>query len=181
MNQPRSNLWRRAAALAAAAGILLLSVVGCAMTGSATPAANQAATISAAPSSAQSGGSDLEKRKTPTPTPRPRQTPKATPTRAGPTTVDGLQVIYVDQLPPEARDTLRLIERGGPFPYEKDGAVFQNREGILPAKRRGYYHEYTVITPGENDRGARRIVTGSRDELYYTDDHYDSFKRILER
>ncbi len=69
----------------------------------------------------------------------------------------------------------------GPFPYDKDGAVFQNREGILPGRQRGYYHEYTVITPGENDRGARRIVTGSRGELYYTDDHYDSFKRILER
>ena len=181
MNQPRSKLWRRAAALAAAAGILLLSIVGCAMTGSARPAASQAATINADLSSAQAGGSDLEKRKTPTPTPRPRQTPKATPTRAGPTRVDGLLVIYVDQLPREARDTLRLIERGGPFPYDKDGVVFQNREGILPERQRGYYHEYTVITPGERDRGARRIVTGSRGELYYTDDHYDSFKRILER
>lgn len=181
MNQLRSNLWRRAAALAAAAGILLLSVVGCAMTGSTMPAATQAATINAAGSSVQSGASDLEKRKTPTPTPRPRQTPKATPTRAGPARVDGLLVIYVDQLPREARDTLRLIERGGPFPYDKDGAVFQNREGILPGRQRGYYHEYTVITPGENDRGARRIVAGSRGELYYTDDHYDSFKRILER
>ncbi len=181
MSQLRSNLWRRAAALAAAAGILLLSVVGCAMTGSALPAATQAATISAADSSAQAVGSSLEKRKTPTPTPRPRQTPRATPTRAGPARVDGLPVIYVDQLPREARDTLRLIERDGPFPYDKDGAVFQNREGILPSRPRGYYHEYTVITPRENDRGARRIVTGSDDELYYTDDHYDSFKRILER
>ncbi len=180
MNQPRTSLWRRAAALAAAAGILLLSAVGCAMTGSALPAATNTV-INASPSSAEVGGSDLEKRKTPTPTPRPRQTPKATPTRAGPARVDGLEVIYVDQLPRQARDTLRLIERDGPFPYDKDGAVFQNREGILPGRQRGYYHEYTVITPGENDRGARRVVTGSRGELYYTDDHYDSFKRILER
>ena len=93
-------------------------------------------------------------------------------------------VARVDTVPAglqAGRDTLRLLERGGPFPYDKDGAVFLFLEGILPAKRRGYYHEYTVITPGENDRGARRIVTGSRDELYYTDDHYDSFKRILER
>jgi ribonuclease T1 len=92
-----------------------------------------------------------------------------------------LPIIYVDQLPREARETLRLIERGGPFPYDKDGAVFQNREGILPSRPRGYYREYTVITPGENDRGARRIVAGERGELYYTDDHYDSFKRIMER
>ncbi|MFN8466168.1 MAG: ribonuclease domain-containing protein [Caldilineaceae bacterium] len=184
MKRPRSTLGRRMAALAAAAAILLLSVVGCAMTGS-TEAAGQLsggqAAIASAPTGAQSTGSDLEKRKTPTPTPRPRQTPKATPTRAGPTRVDGLLVIYVDQLPREARDTLRLIERGGPFPFDKDGVTFQNREGILPSRPRGYYHEYTVITPGENDRGARRIVTGSRGELYYTDDHYDSFKRVLQR
>ena len=184
MNGPRSNLGRRIAVLAAAAAILLLSVVGCGMTGS-TEAASQAsvgqAAIGSASTSAESAGSDLEKRKTPTPTPRPRQTPKATPTRAGPTRVDGLPVIYVDQLPREGQDTLRLIERGGPFPFDKDGVTFQNREGILPSRPRGYYHEYTVITPGENDRGARRIVTGSRGELYYTDDHYDSFKRILER
>jgi ribonuclease T1 len=95
--------------------------------------------------------------------------------------VDGLPVVYVDQLPRQARDTLRLIESDGPFPYSKDGSVFQNRERILPRKPSGYYHEYTVITPGENDRGARRIVAGDGGELYYTDDHYDSFKRILER
>jgi ribonuclease T1 len=181
MNRPRSNLGRRIAILAAIAAILLLSVVGCATAGSSKATGSQAAAASAAGSSAQPTGSDLEKRKTPTPTPRPRQTPKATPTRAGPTRVDGLLVIYVDQLPREARDTLRLIERGGPFPFNKDGAVFQNREGILPSRQRGYYHEYTVITPRENDRGARRIVTGSRGEIYYTDDHYDSFKRVLER
>ncbi len=192
MNRPRSNLGRRIAALAAAAAILLLSVVGCAMTGSTEAAGQasggQAAAVGSAGAGAQSAGSDLEKRKTPTPRPRQtpkatptRQTPKATPTRAGPTRVDGLLVIYVDELPREARDTLRLIERGGPFPFDKDGVTFQNREGILPSRPRGYYHEYTVITPGENDRGARRIVTGSRGELYYTDDHYDSFKRVLQR
>ncbi len=189
MNQPRTSLWRRVAAIAAAAGVLLLSVVGCAMTGSVQPTANQAATVAAASDTqsmsvaaggnAQSAGGDLEKRKTPTP--RPRRTPTATPTRTSPARSDGLPVIYADQLPREARETLRLIERGGPFPYDKDGAVFQNREGILPSRPRGYYREYTVITPGENDRGARRIVAGERGELYYTDDHYDSFKRIMER
>jgi ribonuclease T1 len=181
MNGPRSNFGRRIAALAAVAAILLLSVIGCAMPGSTQAAGGQTTAIGAAGTGPQSTGSDLEKRKTPTPTPRPRQTPKATPTRAGPKRVDGLLVIYVDQLPREARETLRLIERGGPFPFDKDGIVFQNREGILPSRQRGYYHEYTVITPGENDRGARRIVTGSHGELYYTDDHYDSFKRVLQR
>jgi ribonuclease T1 len=93
--------------------------------------------------------------------------------------VNGLQTIALAVLPPEARETLILIEQGGPFPYRQDGQVFQNREGILPTKPRGYYHEYTVKTPGEDDRGARRIVTGEDGELYYTDDHYSSFKVIL--
>ncbi len=83
-------------------------------------------------------------------------------------------------LPPEAAQTLRLIERGGPFPYTRDGAVFQNRERRLPERPRGYYHEYTVPTPGEQDRGARRIVTGGDppEVIYYTDDHYRSFRRV---
>jgi len=83
-------------------------------------------------------------------------------------------------LPPEARDTLRLIAKGGPFPHRQDGSVFQNREGHLPKKPRGYYREYTVDTPGLDHRGARRIVTGGEppSEYYYTDDHYDSFRRF---
>lgn len=83
-------------------------------------------------------------------------------------------------LPPEARTTLDLIQRGGPFPHRQDGAVFQNREGRLPRQARGYYHEYTVDTPGLDHRGARRIVTGGTppSEYYYTDDHYDSFRRF---
>lgn len=82
-------------------------------------------------------------------------------------------------LPPEARQTLSLIERGGPFPYRKDGTVFQNRERRLPLQTRGYYREYTVPTPGERDRGARRIVAGQPGEYYYTADHYRSFKRVV--
>jgi ribonuclease T1 len=81
-------------------------------------------------------------------------------------------------LPLEARQTLALIESGGPFPYDQDGVVFENREGLLPDHDSGYYHEYTVPTPGSPDRGARRIITGSAGELYYTDDHYRSFERI---
>lgn len=89
-------------------------------------------------------------------------------------------VVAVAELPPEARQTLALIRSGGPFPYAKDGVVFGNREGRLPAQRRGYYREYTVKTPGERTRGARRIVAGGSGERFYTDDHYNSFRRIGE-
>ncbi|MGP3770950.1 ribonuclease domain-containing protein [Streptomyces sp. SDT5-1] len=91
----------------------------------------------------------------------------------------GMATVAVGELPEEARDTLELIDDGGPFPYEKDGSVFGNFEGELPKQPRGHYHEYTVRTPGEDDRGARRIVTGTDGETYYTDDHYESFKAVL--
>lgn len=88
-------------------------------------------------------------------------------------------------LPPEARHTEEAIRRGGPFPYAKDASVFGNRERRLPASPRGYYREYTVTTPGAQDRGARRIVCGGRqpaspDACYYTSDHYASFARIVQ-
>ena len=86
--------------------------------------------------------------------------------------------IAVSDLPREARETLRLIESGGPFPYQRDGVVFGNFEKLLPVRERGYYREYTVRTPGVTHRGARRIVTGKGGERYYTDDHYNSFRRI---
>ncbi|UNO39329.1 ribonuclease domain-containing protein [Streptomyces sp. MST-110588] len=87
--------------------------------------------------------------------------------------------ICESRLPSQAHDTLKLIDEGGPFPFPKDGTVFSNREGALPRKTSGYYHEYTVITPGSPDRGARRIVTGAQDqEDYYTSDHYRSFARV---
>jgi len=96
----------------------------------------------------------------------------------------GVGEIRIDALPDEARATLALIRRGGPFPFEKDGVTFYNRERLLPRQPRGYYTEYTVRTPGARDRGARRIVAGgdpSRSgEYYYTPDHYRSFKRIRE-
>lgn len=87
---------------------------------------------------------------------------------------------YPSFLPPEAITTLELIERGGPFPYDRDGTVFQNRERRLPDQPRGFYREYTVETPGSPDRGARRIVTGGNppEVYYYTDDHYRSFRRV---
>ncbi|MDQ0948541.1 ribonuclease T1 [Streptomyces phaeochromogenes] len=87
--------------------------------------------------------------------------------------------ICYSALPSQAHDTLDLIEQGGPYPYSQDGTVFQNREGILPSQSSGYYHEYTVITPGSSTRGARRIVTGEEtQEDYYTADHYATFKLV---
>ena len=91
-----------------------------------------------------------------------------------------MQEIALSALPVEARDTLRLIKQGGPFPYPRDGIVFGNFEKRLPKKQRGYYHEYTVKTPGVRSRGARRIVCGQPSECYYSDDHYETFKRIRE-
>ena len=87
--------------------------------------------------------------------------------------------ISVKDLPPEARDTLKLIDKGGPYPFDRDGIVFGNFEKRLPIKERGYYREFTVKTPGVKHRGARRIVTGKSGERFYSDDHYKTFKRIV--
>lgn len=96
------------------------------------------------------------------------------------TPVSGLPTVAESALPPEAWETLQRIEDGGPFSYRQDDATFFNREGILPDQRRGYYREYTVETPGSPDRGARRIVAGAEGDLYYTEDHYGSFRQIEE-
>jgi ribonuclease T1 len=91
---------------------------------------------------------------------------------------DGLPTVRSAALPPEARQVLRLIAAGGPFPYSQDGTVFGNLERLLPAHQRGWYREYTVPTPGSSDRGARRIIAGKDGTRYYTADHYDSFARV---
>ena len=97
---------------------------------------------------------------------------------------DGLPQIALAELPREGRQVLALIRKGGPFPHDRDGVTFGNRERLLPAKPRGYYLEYTVRTPGVKSRGARRIVCGgpptTPDACYYTDDHYASFRKIRE-
>lgn len=95
-----------------------------------------------------------------------------------------IAVVATRDLPKEAQQTLALIKQGGSFPYPKDGSVFRNYEGVLPKQKRGYYHEFTVKTPGARNRGARRIVSGgdpaTSGEYYYTDDHYATFRRIKE-
>lgn len=98
---------------------------------------------------------------------------------ATPAWAEGHRTVTPAALPPEARTTLALIEAGGPFPYARDGVVFNNLERELPSHPRGYYHEYTVVTPGSPDRGARRIITGRSGETFYTDDHYASFEAVL--
>ena len=93
--------------------------------------------------------------------------------------------IAQSDMPAQGRDMLQLVYRGGPFRYDKDGTVFGNRERILPTQSRGYYREYTVKTPSERTRGARRIICGGTqptapDACYYTDDHYASFRKIVQ-
>jgi len=99
-------------------------------------------------------------------------------------TPDAMPDIAVADLPKEGRDVLALIRDGGPFRYDRDGVVFGNYEHLLPSERKGYYHEYTVHTPGTKSRGARRIICGGPKQApvacYYTSDHYRSFKRIRE-
>lgn len=118
-------------------------------------------------------------------TPRPTSTTRPSPTtspRAGctsPREADTVDIGDIGDLPTEALDTLALIVSGGPYPYRQDDGVFSNRERILPKQPKGYYHEYTVVTPGSDDRGARRIIAGECGERWYTDDHYDSFRLIV--
>ena len=100
------------------------------------------------------------------------------------TDVQSLPTLSVTDLPREGQETFQLIHKGGPFPYEKDGTVFGNRERILPRAMRGFYREYTVRTPGVKHRGARRIVCGGQaprkpEACYYTSDHYASFRKIV--
>jgi ribonuclease T1 len=96
---------------------------------------------------------------------------------------DASRSVALADLPVEAQATHRLILAGGPFPYPKDGVVFGNRERQLPREPRGFYHEYTVPTPGSRHRGARRIVCGGNPPVnpqtcYYTGDHYATFRQI---
>lgn len=124
------------------------------------------------------------------PTRQPTATSTTTrpPTRAPPTVTpaptrirsqSGLPYILYNDLPPEAKETIRLIDNNGPFPFRQDDSTFQNRERILPSKPFDWYREFTVVTPGSPDRGARRIVEGEDGLLFYTDDHYASFREVI--
>lgn len=118
---------------------------------------------------------------TPTVAAQPQGSPSQTSQpQAAQTPRSGLPTVAESDLPDEGHDTLDLIRAGGPFPHRQDDETFFNREGILPQQRQGYYREYTVPTRGSPDRGARRIVGGRDGDLYYTQDHYDSFRQIEE-
>lgn len=119
--------------------------------------------------------------KAPAPGPAEVSAPSEVPGTGGaPANPSGLPTIKESELPAEARRTLGLIRAGGPYSYSQDDRTFGNFERILPRQKSGYYREYTVPTPGESDRGARRIVAGAGGEKYYTQDHYDSFTFIAE-
>lgn len=96
-----------------------------------------------------------------------------------PTDTSGLRTVAFADLPSQAQATIALIDKGGPFPYSRDGITFSNFDGLLPKERSGYYKEYTVPTPGASTRGARRIIVGQDGTMYYTSDHYKSFRRIV--
>lgn len=165
---------------ALAAGCLLAAVALLALAGCSRPAAApapRATTVPATSVEPTAPPARAEPTAPPTKKPAATRTPSVKPTPGK--AASGLPTIAFDRLPAEARETIRLIQRGGPFPYRQDGVVFQNREGLLPRQPSGYYHEYTVKTPGSADRGARRIVTGEQGELFYTDDHYASFKQVV--
>ncbi|MGW3045182.1 ribonuclease [Kitasatospora sp. NPDC001159] len=113
--------------------------------------------------------------------------PKPSPPSGGGTPAPGGSWVPADpaladvcrtKLPSQAQDTLALIAKNGPYPYNRDGIVFENRESRLPKKADGYYHEFTVVTPGSNDRGTRRVVTGGSGEQYWSPDHYATFQEI---
>ena len=166
-----------------AAGVLLVLVALWLVLGDATGdgdggAAGSSTTASSASRSATSSAATPSSTRRSTPSSTGRTTPSS-PT--GERTPDsGMPTIAASELPREGRETLRLIHRGGPFPYDRDGITFQNRERILPAQPRSYYVEYTVPTPGESDRGARRLVAGDDGDVYFTDDHYRSFRQVEE-
>lgn len=163
---------RLTALLALLLGLAVLAFVlaGVPGTGTAPPDAGTASSGVAVPTAQPS---------TARPAPAEPGAPAPAQTSA-PVNRSGLPEVKASELPAEARQTLALIARGGPYPYSRDNVTFGNFERILPRKSSGYYKEYTVRTPGESDRGARRIVAGEAGEKYYTPDHYNSFRFIVE-
>ncbi|MFJ3902499.1 ribonuclease domain-containing protein [Streptomyces sp. NPDC090025] len=164
-------------------GLALLAGLALLLTGLTGLTGCSSASSSGSAATAPGAASRTATAPAPTRTAAPSRTPgaptrTAAPSRA-PSAASGLPTVRAADLPPEARRTLALIRSDGPFPYAKDGSVFGNFERELPRRPRGYYREYTVKTPGGRDRGARRIVTGQDGEIYYTADHYASFREVI--
>jgi ribonuclease T1 len=162
---------RRPALLVALLLLVTLVLAACSTTNDGGTTTGPARASAEAPAVVSSGSAPTALADTPKQTPEPRFAPEPPAAWSGDT-------VRAEELPPEALETLLLIADGGPFPYDQDGATFQNREGILPDEPVGYYAEYTVETPGSADRGARRLVVGDDWYVYYTDDHYDSFRFV---
>ena len=168
-----THSWRRGSRIAVSlilAACLAVVMVGCGPQ-AAVPASPTQVTQSATPATSLASAQ-------PIPSDDPAPTSTDSPSLSTTDPVSGLPFIDPADLPPEALDTLGLIDQDGPFPFDRDGVSFQNREELLPDERGGYYREFTVITPGLSHRGPRRIVAGEEGERYYTADHYESFERI---
>jgi ribonuclease T1 len=166
-DRPSRAVWRVPLALLLAA-ILALALAACALSGGSGVSGTTAETATHGVSAATDLPASTAASEAPLQATEPRFASEPPDAWDGPT-------IGVEELPAEALVTLQLIAEEGPYPYDQDGGTFQNREGILPDERSGYYAEYTVETPGSPDRGARRLVVGDDWYVYYTDDHYDSF------
>lgn len=163
MSRNRNRLLLTLAGLVIAAVVLVLAVVGGSVVGGTAPKDADVGT-----SSVRTSANAAPAR-------------SSAPASTGPATnTSGLPAVNASQLPKEAQQTLALIAKGGPYPYERDGINFGNFEGLLPKKASGFYQEYTVKTPGEADRGAQRIITGKDGGKFYTPDHYATFKFIVE-
>ncbi|MFF3112266.1 ribonuclease [Kitasatospora sp. NPDC057904] len=161
--------------------VLILAVLGAvgyllAGKGGSSHSKASGSSTTAAAAAVNSAGSPGAKSQAPKPSPPAGRTPAPSGTwvPADPALAD----VCRTKLPSQAQDTLGLIDKGGPYPYNRDGIVFENRESRLPKKSDGYYHEFTVVTPGSNDRGTRRVVTGGAGEQYWSPDHYATFQEI---
>jgi len=74
--------------------------------------------------------------------------------------------------------TLERIDQGKKLSFPHDGTVFGNRERRLPRQARDHYREWVHPTKGLSGPGPQRVVTGQNREIYYTPDHYETFKKI---
>lgn len=178
---------RRILAIGAAVAVvigLLIWFTQCGPNGDCGPAITGPGPVQQVRSASADPTGQVESASPTTSSPQPKSSPTSTVTKRRIDPASGLWLVDLADLPPEASDTMDAIRAGGPFQFDKDGTTFRNAERILPKQPLGYYAEFTVVTPGERTRGARRIVTGGpkfgtvNDEFYYTADHYQSFERI---